>query len=161
WTNFSYTASSDVHEQLPMGFNYKANQFLLQTNWIRLDLPVNPSAATPTFGFRSDTILPGSDYRFLAVRGLLDSQLTAAHGPPATYGIDPIQFYGEAYSPQVARGLDVKIGRFFAVDGAENNDAISNVLGSRSYCYIYDPFTHTGVQATLKLSNVWTIQGGM
>ena len=52
WTDSSFTASSDAHEQLPMGFNYKANQFLLQQNWLRIDLPVDQTATTPTFGFR-------------------------------------------------------------------------------------------------------------
>src|SRR4051812_20329675 len=30
WTNVSFTASSDAHDNLPMGFNYRANEFLLQ-----------------------------------------------------------------------------------------------------------------------------------
>jgi hypothetical protein len=161
WTDMSFTASSDAHEQLPMGFNYKANQFLLQVNWLRFERPVDPNATTPTFGFRSDTILPGSDYRFLVERGLFSGQLTANKGMPNTYGIDPIQFYAEAYFPQVGRGLDVKVGRFFAQDGAESNAAIENPLGSRTYCYIYDPFTHTGVVTTLKLTNAWSVQNGL
>jgi hypothetical protein len=161
WTDMSYTASSVANEQLPYGFNYKANQFLLQQNWLRAELPVLPNATTPTFGFRSDTILPGSDYRFLVERGLFSGQLTADKGMPNTYGIDPIQFYAEAYFPQIGRGLDVKVGRFFAQDGAENNDAPSNLLGSRSYTYIYDPFTHTGVVTTLKLTDAWSVQNGL
>ncbi len=161
WTDMTYTASSDAHEQLPMGFNYKANQFLLQQNWLRLDLPVNQSATTPTFGFRSDTILPGSDYRFTTARGLFDSQLTANHGEPSTYGIDPIQFYGEAYFPQVMKGLDVKVGRFFAQYGVESNPAVDNALSSHCYSFIYDPFTHTGVLTTLKLDDAWSVQNGL
>jgi hypothetical protein len=161
WTDSSFTASTDAHEQLPMGFNYKANQFLLQQNWLRIDRPVDPSATTPTFGFRIDTILPGSDYRFTLARGIWDNQLSAAHGQPATYGIDPIQFYADAYFPQIGRGLDVKIGRIFCQYGVEANDAVSNALESHSYTFIYDPFTHTGVMATLKLTNAWSAQAGM
>src|SRR5207248_463787 len=97
WSDMSFTASSDAHEQLPMGFNYKANQFLLQQNWLRIDRAVDPTSTTPTWGFRSDTILPGSDYRFTTARGLFDSQLSAAHGEPNTYGIDPIQAYLDLY----------------------------------------------------------------
>jgi hypothetical protein len=162
WTDMSFTASSAEHSQLPMGFNYLANNFLLQQNWLRIDLPVVTSGTTePTFGFRSDTILPGSDYRFTVARGLFDSQLTADHGQPNTYGIDPIQFYAEAYFPTVAQGLDLKLGRFFAQYGVEANDAPSNALGSHAYTFIYDPFTHTGLLATLKLNDVWTIQSGL
>ena len=162
WMDMSFTASSAAHEQLPMGFNYRANDFLLQQNWLRIDLPVVTSGTTePTFGFRSDTILPGSDYRFTLARGLFSGQLTADDGNPNTYGIDPIQFYGEAYFPTVARGLDVKVGRFFAQYGVESNDAVSNALASHAYTFIYDPFTQTGLLTTTKLSDAWSVQAGV
>src|SRR5262249_16098074 len=94
WTDLSFTASSAAHSQLPMGFNSRANEFLLQQNWLRIERPVVTSGTTePTFGFRSDTILPGTDYRFTVSRGLFSGQLTANDGRPNTYGIDPIQFY--------------------------------------------------------------------
>jgi hypothetical protein len=162
WTDLSFTASSAEHSQLPLGFNYLANEFLLQQNWLRIDRPVVTSGTSdPTFGFRSDTILPGSDYRFTVARGLFSGQLTADHGQPNRYGIDPIQFYGEAYFPTVARGLDVKVGRVFCQYGIEANDAPSNALLSHNYTFIYDPFTHTGVMATLKVTDSWTYQAGV
>jgi hypothetical protein len=162
WADVSFTASSDRHTNLPMGFNYLANQFLLQQNWIRFERTVVTSGTTePTFGFRSDWILPGADYRFTAARGLFSGQLTANDGLPNTYGIDPIQFYVEGYFPTVGRGLDVKLGRFFAQVGVEANDAPSNALFSHSYTFIYSPFTHTGLLATLKLTDAWTVYGGL
>jgi hypothetical protein len=160
WTDASYTASSVADNQLPMGFNYKANQFLLQQNWLRIERPVDRTATTPTWGFRSDTILPGTDYRFTISRGLFSGQLTANDGQPNTYGIDPVQFYGEAYFPEVGRGLDVKLGRMFCQYGAESIDTVSNVLASHSYSFIYDPFTHTGVMGTLQLAPAWSVQLG-
>jgi Putative beta-barrel porin-2, OmpL-like. bbp2 len=162
WTEASFTASSAQHNNLPMGFNYRANELLLQQNWLRFERAVVTSGTTePTFGFRSDTILPGSDYRFTLARGVFDEQLIARHGLPNIYGIDPIQFYGEAYVPAIARGLDVKVGRFFALYGVETNDAVSNALASHAYTFIYDPFTHTGLLTTTKLTNAWTIQAGV
>lgn len=161
WTDMSFTASSMNGDQLPMGFNYRANQFLLQQNWLRIEQAVKTDGSTPSFGFRSDTILPGSDYRFTVARGLFDSQLTAHNGQPNIYGIDPIQFYGEAYLPNIGKGLDVKVGRFFSQYGVESNDAPSNVLLSHAYTFIYNPFTHTGVLGTLKLNDRWSVQAGM
>jgi hypothetical protein len=162
WTDMSFTSSSAEHNQLPMGFNYLANQFALQQNWLRIDRPVVTSGTTePTWGFRWDTILPGTDYRFTTARGLFSGQLTADNGQPNTYGIDPIQFYGEAYFPTIARGMDVKVGRFFALYGVEANDAVSNALASHAYTFIYDPFTHTGVVTTTKLTDVWSVQAGL
>jgi hypothetical protein len=161
WTDMSFTASSLSGNLLPYGFNYRGNEFLLQQNWLRIDCPVNTTAAEPTFGFRSDTMLPGTDYRFTLARGLFSGQLTASNGQPNLYGIDPIEFYVEGYFPTVCRGLDVKIGHFFTQFGTETNDAPSNALGSRSYTFVWDPFTQTGVLATLKLSDAWIAQVGL
>jgi hypothetical protein len=162
WTDMSFTASSDQTSNLPMGFNHQANDFLLQQNWLRVERTVITTGTTePTFGFRSDTILPGSDYFFTLPRGIFNSQLTANNGKPNLYGIDPIQFYFEAYYPTVGRGLDIKFGRIFCQYGVEANDAISNFLLSHGYTFIYDPFTHTGIMATFKLTDVWSFQAGM
>jgi hypothetical protein len=162
WTDISFTASSDRSSNLPMGFNYKANEFLLQQNWMRIERAVVTTGTTePTFGFRFDTILPGSDYIFTLARGVFNSQLTADNGKPNLYGIDPIQFYAEGYFPTIGQGLDVKFGRVFCQYGVESNDAPSNFLLSHAYTFIYDPFTHTGIMATLKLTDVWSVQAGV
>jgi hypothetical protein len=162
WNESSYTASSDHFSNLPMGFNHRANEFLLQQNWLRIEQAVVTTGTTePTFGFRSDTILPGADYRFTLARGIFNSQLTGDDGRPRLYGIDPIQFYGEAYFPTIGRGLDVKLGRIFCQYGVEANDAPSNALFSHSYTFIYDPFTHTGLMGTLKLTDAWSVQAGL
>jgi hypothetical protein len=162
WTDMSFTVSSADHSNLPMGFNYRANEFLLQQNWLRLERAVVTSGTTePTFGFRSDTILPGSDYRFTLPRGIFNHQLVGDNGQPELYGIDPIQFYAEAYFPTIAQGLDVKVGRIFCQYGVEANDAPSNALWSHAYTFIYDPFTHTGFMSTVKLTDAWSVQGGM
>lgn len=162
WTDASLTASSDRHSNLPLGFNYRANEPLLQQNWIRFDRSVLKSGTTdPTFGFRSDWILPGSDYRFTLARGIFDEQLTAAGGQPIRHGIDPIQFYAEAYFPTIGRGLDIKVGRIFCQYGVESNAAVDNALWSHSNTFIYDPFTHTGAMATLNLTDTWSVQAGV
>jgi hypothetical protein len=162
WTEGSFTASSDRHSNLPMGFNYRANEFLLQQNWVRFERSVVTTGTTePSFGFRNDWILPGSDYRFTLPRGIFNGQLTAAGGEPQRYGIDPIQFYAEAYFPTIAHGLDVKVGRIFCQYGVESNAAVDNALWSHAYTFIYDPFTHTGVMGTLALTDTWSFQAGM
>ncbi len=162
WTDMTFTASSDAHINLPMGFNYRANEPAVQQNWVRFERSVVTSGTTePTFGFRTSWILPGLDYRFTLARGIFNEQLTANDGGPNIYGVDPIEFYGEAYFPTVAQGLDIKVGRFFAQYGVESNEAISNQLESHAYCFIYNPFTHTGALATLKLTPAWTVVAGM
>src|SRR6516225_6843626 len=45
WTEVSFTASSSARrDQLPMGFNFRANDFLLQNNWLRFERTVDPTA---------------------------------------------------------------------------------------------------------------------
>jgi hypothetical protein len=80
---------------------------------------------------------------------------------PALYGVDPVQFYAEGYFPTIARGLDVKVGRFYTPYGVESLEAPSTPLVSHSYIFSNgSPFTHTGVLATLTLTDAWTVQAG-
>ena len=161
WTDMTFTGSTADKSNLPLGFNYRANQFNLQQNWLRIERPVDTSSTSePTFGFLSDTILPGTDYVFTLARGLFSSQLTANNGHPNLYGIDPIQFYVEGYFPTIGRGVDVKVGRFFALYGVEVTPSINNALASHCYADVYDPFTHTGILVTTKLTDTWSIQAG-
>jgi hypothetical protein len=160
WTEGSFTASSVRRDNTPEGSNFYANNFSVNQAWLRIDRPIDQAASTPTFGFRSDTYV-GTDYRYTVARGLFSGQLTDDHGAPNLYGFDPIQFYGEAYFPQVGRGLDVKLGRFFTQFGAETSDTTQNLFLSKSYNWVYDPFTNTGVLFTLKLTDAWTVQSGL
>jgi hypothetical protein len=161
WTDLSYTFSSDRASNVPLGFNDRANQFLLQQNWLRFERSVVKSGTSePTFGFRSDWILPGADYFYTLPRGIFNGQLTADNGKPNRYGIDPIQFYAEAYLPNIGRGMDVKIGRFFSQYGVESSSAVDNFFLSHSYSDFYDPFTHTGVLTTTYLTDAWSVQAG-
>src|SRR5262249_39262478 len=81
--------------------------------------------------------------------------------PPNLRRIDPSQFYAASYFPTMGRGMDIKFGRIFCQYGVEANDAPSNALLSHSYTFIYDPFTHTGVMTTIKLTDVWSVQVGV
>lgn len=76
WTEISFTGSSARASNLPMGFDHLANQFGLQQNWLRVEMPVvTGGTSDPSFGFRADAILPGTDYRFTLARGLFSNQL--------------------------------------------------------------------------------------
>lgn len=162
WVDSSFTASTATGEQLPMGFNYRANEMLVQQNWLRVEQNVvRDGTCDPTFGFRSDSNLGGSDYRFTLPRGIFNGQLTANDGGPNTYGIDPVQFYAEAYYPTIGRGLDVKAGRMYCQYGVEAIDSPSNPLTSHSYTFIYNPFTQTGVIGTLQTTPAWSFQLGL
>lgn len=154
WTEGAFTASSAARRNLPLGFNYRANDFLLQQNWLRLEQAVDEASSSRSFGFRSDTILPGSDYQFTRARGLGDDQT-------GSQGIDPVQLYAQIYCPNIGSGLDLKLGRFFAQFGVESVAAIDTPFVSRAYNFIYNPYTHTGLLATLRLGDSWSMQHGL
>jgi hypothetical protein len=50
WIDASFTGSSAADANLPLGFNYRANQFLLQQNWVRFERPVATDGSGPSFG---------------------------------------------------------------------------------------------------------------
>ena len=154
WTEASFTASSVSGNQLPLGFNYRANDFLLNQNWLRIERALKTDSQEPSLGFMSDTILPGSDYRFTLARRLVNDQ-TGSHG------FDPVQFYAQAYLPNVAKGLEIRAGRFFGQYGVESIAGVDTPFVSRAYNFIYNPFTHTGLLTTLKLNDTWTVQNGI
>jgi hypothetical protein len=154
WTEGAFTASSVESNQLPMGFNYLANDFLVQQNWLRIERTIDQASESPSFGFLADTILPGTDYRFTRARGIGDGQ-------SGKYGIDPVQFYAQLYYPRFVRGLDLKVGRFFGQYGVESIAAVDTPFLSRAYNFIYNPFTHTGILATLQVSDHLRVQNGI
>jgi hypothetical protein len=160
WTDLGVTFGTAPSNNLPLGFNYRDNTFSLQQNWLRVERAVVTTGTTePSFGFRCDTFF-GTDYRFTVAKGLLDQQLTANNGMPNTYGVDPVQFYAEAYFPTIGRGLDVKVGRVYAPYGLRSIEAPGNLLFSNTYTFLDNPFTQTGAFATLQLTPEWVVESG-
>ena len=161
WLEGSATASSAGISNEPMAWNDRANRVLLQQMFIRVERTVVTTGTTmPTWGFRTD-FLVGSDYRFTLPRGIFNGQLVNQNPTQNLYGIDPVEFYGEVYIPNVQQGLDIKVGRFYAPFGEESIEAVSTPLVSRSYTFNSGPeFTNTGVLATLTIDPVWQVCGG-
>ena len=104
------------------------------------------------------TALVGTDYRFTTAKGYFSGQLLSDH---RQYGFDPALEYVDLYIPQVADGLNVRIGRFISVPGIEAQLAPNNYIFSHSLLYSIDPFTDTGLIATFKLTDQWLVQLGI
>jgi len=104
------------------------------------------------------TALYGSDYRYTTAKGYWSNQwLKDQH----QYGFDPTLEYFDLYIPQVAQGMNVRVGRFISVPGIEAQLAPNNYIFSHSLLYSIDPFTDTGVIATVKLTDQWLVQLGI
>ena len=119
--------------------------------------PIPCSGITST-GAIHLTALYGTDYRYTTAKGYGSGQLLNDHHQ---YGFDPTLEYVDVYIPQVAQGMNLRLGRFISVPGIEAQLAPNNYIFSHSLLYAIDPFTDTGLMATVKLDDQWLVQLGI
>src|SRR5262249_38257084 len=98
------------------------------------------------------------DYRYTTARGIFSDQLLEHDN---TYGYDPVMVYGEFYTPAVAEGMILKVGRFILLPGIEAEISPYNYTFSHTLLYTYFPYTHMGAVATTRLDDHWTVQVGL
>jgi hypothetical protein len=104
------------------------------------------------------TALYGTDYRYTLAKGYFSGPWL---NKQRQYGFDPTLEYIDVYIPQIAQGLNVRVGRFISVPGIEAQLAPNNYIFSHSLLYAIDPFTDTGIIATVKLNDQWLVQLGL
>ena len=109
------------------------------------------------FGYHF-TALYGADYRYTLNKGYLSDQFLVHN---RQYGFDPALEYADIYFPHVAKGMNLRIGRFISIPGIEAQLTPYNYMFSHSLLYSVDPFTDTGVLATIQLSDQWLLQLGI
>lgn len=107
------------------------------------------------WGFRLAGLY-GADYKYTFSKGILSDQYT---DKGRRYGFDPVMMYGEWYTPFVADGLNIRVGRYISVPDIEAQLAPNNYTFTHSLLYTVDPFTQTGIVATVKLNKNWMVQG--
>ena len=162
WTEMSFNGSTARSSNAPVFMIDRANEFLLNQNYLVVEKTLDASKKEFQWGWAVNWILPGSDARTTVVRGLWDDQLRRKNGGPVNYPIDPYQFYGQFYLPNLgSEGTTVKVGRFNTHCSYEVVQAVDTPFVSRSYLFQYNPFTHTGVWATTPLNDTWTASYGL
>ncbi len=163
WTEMSYNASTASKTNAPVFMIDRANQFLLNQNYLVVEKTLDTSKKEFQLGWRTDWVLPGSDARTSVPRGLWDDQLRkGTNGNPILYPIDPYQFYGQAYLPELGgEGTTVKVGRFATHCEYEVFQGVDRPFVSMSYLFQYNPFTHTGVWAVTQLNDTWSVGNGL
>jgi hypothetical protein len=109
------------------------------------------------WGFRA-TLDYGIDYRYFTAGGWFSDQLLKHN---LLYGYDPTEVYFDVYVPWVAQGLIIRVGRWIACPDIETQFAPDNYMGSHSLLFTFDTYTQTGVLATFKLSDRWTVQAAV
>ena len=109
------------------------------------------------WGFRVAQLW-GQDYRYTTAKGMFSQQLLARNHE---YGYDPIMIYLDLYFPHVAEGMNVRMGRYVSLPDIEAQLAPNNYTYSHSILYSLDPYTQTGIVASIKLSDHWLVQTGL
>jgi hypothetical protein len=121
--NFSTSKNSNAPEANDVYSNrFELNQFVLYAE----RLPDSVQQDHIDWGYHL-TALYGTDYRFTIAKGYLSSQLLNDH---RQYGFDPTLEYVDLYIPQVAQGMNLRLGRFISVPGIEAQLAPNNYISA-------------------------------
>jgi hypothetical protein len=157
WVATSINFSTSAQNNFPVSYDIFPDKIELNQAVIYVErLPDTVQADHFDWGFHL-TAFEGIDYRFTTAKGYFSQQLLASN---KQYGFDPVLEYLDLYFP-VKAGLDIRIGRFLSVPGIEAQLAPNNYNMTHSLLYTIDPFTDTGIYASLKLNSQWMIQAGI
>lgn len=158
WFNASMNASNCRHSNAPEGYWLLPNKIMLDEFVFRVERQVD-SVQTEhlDIGFRSSYLF-GTDYRYMTAGGWTSYQLLKHN---KLYGYDFTEQYIEVYTPKVADGMIIRLGRWISCPDIETSFAPENYMGTHSLLYTFDTVTQTGVMATIMLNKNWTIQGAI
>lgn len=158
WFEPSLNGSTSRDSNFPTSNDAYANRFELSQFVVYLErLPDTVQRDHIDWGFHL-TSLFGTDYRFTTGKGYFSGQYIDHQN---LYGFDPSLEYVDVYFPKVAEGMNLRVGRYISIPGIEAQLAPNNYIYSHSLLYSIDPFTDTGILATIKLSDQWLVQAGL
>jgi hypothetical protein len=158
WLEGSFNLSTSHNSNYPAAYDIFPNRVELDQAVLYVErIPDSVQTDHFDWGFHL-TGLFGTSYRFTTNLGYFSGQLLDDH---REYGFDPALEYLDLYFPQVAEGLNIRIGRFISIPGIEAQLAPNNYIYTHSLLYAIDPFTDTGILATIKLNNSWLLQLGL
>jgi hypothetical protein len=158
WIDPTLNFSTSKHSNAPEANDNYSNRFELNQLVVYAErLPDSVQRDHIDWGYHL-TALYGTDYRFTTAKGYFSGQLLNDH---REYGFDPALEYVDIYIPQVAQGMNIRLGRFISIPGIEAQLAPNNYIFSHSLLYAIDPFTDTGLLATVKLNDQWLVQAGI
>jgi hypothetical protein len=158
WLEGSVNLSTSHDSNYPATYDIYANRPELDQAVLYVErLPDSVQTGHFDWGFHVSGLF-GTSYRFTTSLGYLSGQLLDSH---REYGFDPVLEYVDLYIPQVAAGLNIRVGRFISVPGIEAQLAPNNYVYTHSLLYSVDPFTDTGILGTVKLNDRWLVQLGL
>jgi hypothetical protein len=160
WSNDGFNVSTSNKgdgANAPAAYFLNPNRIIADQEVLFVErLPNTVQTGHVDWGFRFAQLY-GQDYRYTTAKGIFSQQLLARNHEN---GYDPVMFYLDIYIPHVAKGMNIRMGRYISLPDIEAQLAPNNYTYSHSVMYTLDPYTQTGIVATIKLSDHWLVQGG-
>ena len=160
WLNGGFNVSTSNKgdgANSPAAYYYSPNRLTADQQVLYVErLPNTVQRDHVDWGFRFAQLY-GQDYRYTTSKGIFSQQLLARNHQN---GYDPVMAYVDIYVPHVAQGMNIRIGRYISLPDIEAQLAPNNYTYSHSVLYTIDPYTQTGIVASIKLSNHWLVQAG-
>jgi hypothetical protein len=158
WVEPTLNGSTSGHSNAPEANDDHSNRLEVNQMVVYVErLPDSVQQKHFDFGYHF-TGFYGTDYKYTTNKGYLSSQLIKHHHE---YGFDPVLEYVDLYFPHVANGMNLRVGRYISIPGIEAQLTPNNYMFSHSLLYSIDPFTDTGLLATIQINNQWLVQAGL
>ena len=123
----------------------RANTPLFNSAVLTVQRPLDPKAEGFDYGFKVQGMV-GEDMRYNHYMGELDYAI------PSRTQVGPIEAHGLMHIPVKSAftegGVDLKVGQFVTMNGAELITAKDNLFYSHAYMFNFGPFVDTGVMVT-------------
>jgi len=150
-------ASPQDNQNFGRFFDDRANEPLLNQFVINFERALAPQPGEFDWGFKLQ-FMYGSDARFIHSLGLLSDTAATSIVQP-----DLVEGYLNLHFPIISEGgLDLKLGKFVTLEGAETIDPRTNFFYSHTYIFNFGiPFNHTGALATLHATKWLDLMAGV
>ena len=137
-------------------FTDRANTALLNQAVVTAQRPLDPKATGYDFGFKFQAMV-GSDARYTHFLGEFDESITGRNQ------FDIVEAHALFHLPWLTTGgVDLKIGQYVTLEGAEVIFAADNPLYTHSYIFNFGiPFKHTGFMTTTHVNDTLDIYAGL
>ena len=138
-------------------FDDRSNQPMLHQLVISFERALAPPPGEFDWGFKLQ-FMYGSDARFIHSLGLFDDTAATSIVQP-----DLVEAYLNLHFPVITDGgLDLKLGKFVTLEGAETIDPRANFFYSHSYIFDFGiPFNHAGALATFHATKWLDVMAGI
>jgi hypothetical protein len=159
WVETGFTGNVDSpndNQNFGRLFDDRSNEFVMNQAVITAERSLDPKVGFD-WGFKLQFFF-GTDAHFIHSLGLLDHAMKSS-----LYQPDIPEAYLSLHLPIFTEGgIDLKLGKFVTLEGAETIDPRTNPFYSHSYIFNFAiPFNHTGALFTLYASKWLNLVAGV